>query len=649
MLSEGKIGSLILQNRLIMPAMSETLTDKRGIYMDDEMAYYSERAKGGTGLIITSYGCVDPRGLGAANQICAYDREHIVSLKKITEGVHRFNGRIFLQLHHAGRAAESAVTGAQPMGPSAIPTALEFGGTLEMPREMTIEDIKDIVDKFIFSAVIAKKSNFDGVEIHCAHSYLLNQFISPLSNRRTDEYGGNTENRVRIVKEIIQGIREELGRSFPVSVRLEADEDTEGGLEIIEAAKIARLLEEYGADLINVSAGGYESTRMCIAPAGYKEEGFLAPLAAAIKREVSIPVAVVGMIRSFELADSLIEKGTADFVVMGRPHIADPHIINKLKSMREKEIRPCITCLHCTDSAEIGRMECSVNPTLGYEKDFQHFYKNGNGRRIVVVGGGPSGCEAARVLSVRGFEVTLLENDKALGGQVNLASKPPHKDRMDLLIEFYEYNLNRLGVKIVYNTKATVEVIKSYDPYAVFLATGSKPILPYVPGIDSDIVLTAERVLSGEWNAKGKRVAIVGSGNTGIETAKYLKDRGSEITIVDMLPEIGMLAGGSGRYVLADLLKEGIDTMPGMKLAGIENHSLKLVDWQKEEESAVETDYVVLSLGVRKNDELLKELKSTFPKVVAIGDAYQTGNIATAIKSAFNNAYYFDGKQEEMI
>lgn len=648
LLSAGRIGTLEVRNRLIMPAMSETLTDKHGSYTDDEMAYYSERAKGGTGLIITSFGCVDPRGLGAANQLCAYDQENIVSLKKISAGVHRFNGKVFLQLHHAGRAADPSVTGVQPMGPSPIPTALEFGGYLPVPREMTQEDIHDVVSKFVFAATIAHRSNFDGVEVHCAHSYLLNQFISPMSNHRVDEYGGSTENRVRIVREIIEGIRVALGRGFPISVRLETEEGRAEGIHIDEAVKIATLLENYGVDMINISAGGYEAERLCIASAGFREEGYLVPNAAEIKKAVRIPVAVVGLIRNFEMADDIISSGKADFIVMGRPHIADPYMINKLSSGREKEIRPCINCLHCTDSAAVGRMECAVNPTVGYEKDFQSFYRNGDRRKIVVIGGGPSGCEAARVLAIRNFDVTLLESGEKLGGQVNYAAAPPHKEKMVGLFSYYDYVLKRLGVDIRLNTPACTDVIEGLNPYAVFAATGSLPIRPPVPGVDSEIVFTAEAVLGGKVGITNKATVVIGSGGTGIEMAKYLLERDNQVAIVDMLPKIGALAGGSDTYTLMDMLGK-IRTMPGMKLSEINGNSVQLQDVVNQNVTSLYADYVILALGLRKNDKLVQELRKKNITVVPIGNAYKVGDISYSVKHAFYNAYYFAGMQEEMV
>lgn len=648
LMSRGKIGSLELRNRLIMPAMSETLTDKHGLYTDDEMAYYAERAKGGTGLIITSFGCVDPGGLGAANQLCAYDQENIVSLKKISSGVHRWNGRIFLQLHHAGRAADPAVTGREPIGPSAIPTSLEFGGQLPMPRAMTRDEIHWMVDKFAFAAGIAKSSDFDGVEVHCAHSYLLNQFLSPMSNHRSDEYGGTTENRARIVTEIIRRIKAEQGAGFPVSVRLETEEGVPEGLHVEEAVKIARLLERAGADMINISAGGYECERLCIAPAGYIEEGYLVPNAAKIKAAVNIPVAVVGLIRSFEMADEIISSGKADFIVMGRPHIADPYMIKKLAEERENEIRPCINCLHCTDSAAVGRMECAVNPTIGYEKDFQNYLRNGNARCIAVVGGGPAGCEAARTLAVRGFDVSLYERGDRLGGQVIYAAAPPGKEKMMKLFDYYSVVLKKLGVKVYTGVEVTAEQLMELSPHAVFAATGSGPLIPKLDGMDSENVYTHEDVLSGRAELKNCTVVVAGSGGTGIETAKYLLERGCKVTLIDMLPKIGMLAGGSDTYTLADI-RDRLETVANARLMGFEKGYVNLTKVDSGEALKVPADSLVLALGLRKNDSLIKQLGAAGVPVIPIGNAYGVGDISYSIKHAFYNAFYFEGPMEEMF
>lgn len=646
LLSQGKIGSLVLKNRIIMPAMGNSLSNERGDDVSDPKAYYQERAKGGTGLIITGVCRIDPDGSAIGNQLSAYNLSHVGGLKKIADGVHRYDGRIFLQLHHAGRQANTMVTGKEPVGPSAIAVPSPMA-PFPVPRALTIDEIKELVGKFIFGAVIAKMGHFDGVEVHCAHGYLLNQFLSSFSNQRTDEYGGSLENRLRIVKEIITGIKAQCGPNFPVSVRISADEFVDGGIRVDEAILIAQELEKYGADLINVSGGGYQAAYGVIAPSMF-EEGWMVPLAEAVKKAVKVPVAAVSQIRDFDYAESIIADGKCDFVCMGRPHIADPYFVNKLASGRLKEIRRCICCLHCNDELNTSRLECSVNPVVGYESEFTHLEKNGGERPVVVVGAGPGGCEAARVLAMRGFKVTLLEKSNQIGGQINLAAVPPTKFRMNWIIEYYESNLKRLGVDIRLNQEATVEEIEKLNPYAIFLGSGSTPIIPSIPGVDSGNVCTAEDVLSGKVQLKDKKVLMVGSGNTGLETVEYLSQFDNNITLVEMLPQVGMLASSSGAYTLGSILQKGLDLLPGHMLKSVKDKDVELMNLSTNETVTKEFDNVVLAIGVRKSNPLEQDLVGKFNNINIIGDAYQIGKIASAVKRGFQKGFYLDKNFEEV-
>jgi len=642
LLSSGRIGSLTLKNRVIMPAMGDALSDRTGDYIDDQKAYYQERAKGGVGLIITGVCRVDEAGSAIANQFGAYDISQAGGLKKIADGVHRYDSRIFLQLHHAGRQGSIMLTGQQPVGPSAIPVP-----NYEMPRELTTDEVKQIINKFVFGALIAKMGDFDGVEVHCAHGYLLNQFLSPYSNKRTDEYGGSLENRLRIVKEIIAGIKSQCGPSFPISVRISADEFVEGGISIEEGIGISQMLEQYGADLINVSGGGYQSPFGIIAPSNYKQ-GWMVPLASAIKKVVKIPVATVSLIRDFDYADNLISNGDVDFVCFGRPNIADPYFVNKLKNNRENEIRPCITCLYCQDTLLQGRVSCSVNPVVGFERDFQTYNKNGVGKVVAVIGGGPGGCEAARVLAIRGYKVVLFEKKNKLGGQVNLAAMPPHKERIGLLSTYYENNLSRLDVEIHLDTEVTVDQLIELNPHAIFIATGSLPIIPPIPGIANANVHTIEQILEEEVQVENKNVLIVGSGNTGLETAEFLLQKGNKITFVDMLPQIGMLASTSGNYTLGALMAEGVGVLPNHMLKYIEGNKVGLLNTVNNENEVKECDAVVLSIGVRSNNELAEKIKDKFKNIKVIADSYQVGNIATSVKGSFRSAFLFENEGDEI-
>lgn len=649
LLSEGQVGRLNIRNRVVMAPMSNHYSNSTGDFVDVCKDYYKERAKGGTGLIITEFCAVDPTGPAEPCQLRAYHDGHVTGLKRISSAVQNHGGRIFLQLHHAGRGTSEELIGQQPMAPSEIPARYDLGDQIlemEMPREMTKEDIKHIVGQFVNGAVIAKRAGFDGVEIHGAHGYLLWQFFSAASNKRTDEYGGSVENRARIAKEIIEGIKEACGPTYPISLRISGTDGFEDGMNVENSVAIAKYLKKSGLDMMNVSVGSDGDLRSIIAPAGY-EEGFMVYVAEAIKKEVDIAVAVVGMIRDFDFANKVIAEGKTDFVVLGRPHVSDPYMVNKLATGRENEIRKCLTCLGCLDGQ--ARLECSFNPTAGFEGEYQGFNKDGKGRKVVVVGGGPAGCEAARVMAIRGFEVTLFEQKNRLGGQVVLAGVPKDKHAMNNLENYYTSILKKLGVTVKLNTPATKENVSKESPYLIFLATGSEPIVPAIKGIDNDNVFTAEAILEGKVSISNSKVIVVGSGNTGIETAEYLIDQGNEIGMADMLPAIGQLAGASGTYVLQDLVKHGIQRYPNFMLNEIDGDTVVFKDLSSNELVRKTADYLVYSLGVKKNDRLLKDMSEICENTKVIGDAEVTGNIGTAIRSGFFASYFYEVDHVELV
>ena len=483
------------------------------------------------------HGCMGPRQSSAAS-----DRM-IPSLQELADAVHYYGGHIFMQLHHPGR--QGFVPGGETFTPSGVPGM--FGGKA---HAMTVEEIHKLQGQFIDAAERCFKAGIDGVELHGAHGYLLNQFFSPYTNKRTDEYGGSVENRCRFVREIIEGIRARIGRAYPVIYRISADEfleystvplpEGEVGLKLPEAVEACRYLVPFGLDAINVSAGVYETMNEAWEPISY-EEGWKLYLAEEIKKAVNVPVFGVGSIRRPEFVEKVLSEGRVDAVVLARQMLADPDYVNKVRQGRAKEIRPCISCLNCMehmrgDNGIIGHgLTCAVNARNAREWFFNDLRKDGAGRKIIIIGGGPAGLEAARVLAERGFAVTLFEKTGQLGGQLNLADKTPHKEKIDWLIDYYKVQMELLGVDVKLEHAPEAEELKAMAPYAVFVATGSSGIVPgSIEGISLPNVCRAEDVLSGKVKLENKTVAVAGSGMTGLETAELLATKGNRIVVIEM-------------------------------------------------------------------------------------------------------------------
>ncbi|MBV7273414.1 FAD-dependent oxidoreductase [Clostridium sp. PL3] len=650
LLSPINIGSLKIRNRVVMGAMGSGTANENATISECECAYYAERAKGGVGLIINEVtrvnndtGIMMPRQSSAATDDC------IPGLRKLANSIHYYNGAIFVQLHHPGRQTVCEMIGGKAtISPSGIKSML----TQADCREMTNEEVKNLVQDFINAAERCYKAGIDGVELHAAHGYMLNQFLSPFTNKRTDEYGGNTENRARIIKEIIQGIRERVGREYPVIMRISADEflkDSvfpikEEGLQLEEAVEICKYLVPFGLDAINVSAGIYETMNKAWEPISYPE-GWKIYLAEAVKKEVNVPVFGVGTIRNPDFAEKIISEGKVDCVTIARGLLADPDWVNKTAEGRVDEIRRCISCLNCMDSMVVNGMNgepfaCAINARNAREWFYNNARQDGNGRVVAVVGGGPSGLEAARVLAERKFKVVLFEEGSELGGQLCLANKPPHKEKINWLIEYFEVQLKKLGVEVHLNTPASVEAIKELNPYAVFVATGSKSIVPKaIPGVEGKNVCTSSDILSGKVKISNKKVAVIGSGMTGLETAELLGTMNNNVNVIEMADTIGPDASWQNLTdIQGRLEKMNTSFSPSHKLVEITDEAVILEKKDGEKEKLL-VEYVVLSLGVHADQTLAEELKANFGKVIKIGDTAQVGRIANAISTAFSEAY----------
>ncbi|WP_251552142.1 FAD-dependent oxidoreductase [Neobacillus muris] len=647
--SPGKIGTMVPKNRIVMTAMGNYLANTDGSVSEKDLAFYGARAKGGVGTIITECASVDwERGKGNTHQISVSDDKHIPGLKRLADEVHQYDGKIVVQIYHPGRQGISVINGNLPM---MAPSAVECPAVHQPAAAMTEEEISEMAEKFIRAAVRLKKAGIDGVEVHAAHGYLVHEFLSPRANKRTDQYGGSLENRMRFLEEIVTGIREQCGKEYPLLVRLSVEEfaDTVGhpedGLKLPEGVEIAKRLEELGVDAIDVSSGTYETMNTAWEPASF-EQGWKVRLSEAVKKAVKIPVIGVAVIRDPEFADQVIAEGKMDFAGSARQHFADAEWSNKAKEGRFDEIRKCISCLYCMETLMGADQsptpcQCGINIEAGRELEFSSLKEDGEGRTVAVIGAGPAGLEAARILAMRKFKPVIFEKSDRIGGQLYFASQPPNKGKITWLIDYLKGQIEKLAIEVRLNTVPTLEALKELNPYAVFVAQGSSPVIPRsIPGSDGAEVLTPIDILSGKIKLENKKVGVVGSGMTGIEVAHLLAEEGNEVSLFEMGDQIG-----SGIF-----FQNLIDVMTHMgplhvpmytkyRLMGLDNGKASFEALETGERKEFMFDYVILSLGTASNKDFIEEIQSTFKMVKILGDAAKPGRIRDAMESGYLTAY----------
>lgn len=640
--TEGKIGTLTVKNRIVMPAMGTGFASFNGEASDEIIKYYEARAKGGCGLIITEITRIDDEsGVGMSNQLGATQAFQMKRLSYLADAVHQYDCKIFAQLHHPGRQTPSRLLNGHPiLAPSAIPCKV----VKEMPRELTVEEIQSLVKKFVKGAYFVKTAGFDGVELHAAHGYLISQFLSPYTNKRQDQYGGNFTGRVRFLTEIILGIRKTLGADFPIIVRINGQDFLEGGLELPDQVKLAQYLEGLGVAAINVSCGMYESGWSIIEPAALPE-AWKKDLAKTIKANINIPVIAVNNLKHPEVAEKLLEDNVCDFIGIARCHLTDPEFANKAKAGNTVAIRKCIGCLYCFKVANQGKqIACTVNPLLGREYLYNEntLQKNGKGRKVAVIGGGPAGMQAAVVLAQRAFQAVIFEKNSTLGGTLNLADKPPYKSLMTEFCETLKYEVAQLHIEVRLNTEFTAEELKRENYYGVVVASGGQPLLPPIVGSARDNVFTFAQVLSAQLNLQNKKIIVVGGGETGLETAEFLADQGNKVSVVEMLDAVGQEMYTS---VLALMLKrfaeKHIEIITSHKVAEVKENQVIIRHSISEEEQTLEADALVIASGVRADQKIIESLKRAHDHVIVIGDADLPGNIAQALKAAHDKCFVF--------
>jgi len=693
--SPMNIGTVTIKNRIVMTAAEFSLGEPSGKVTPRLSDYYEERAKGGVGLIIPGICRVnDMTGAATYTQLSMSHDYHIEPMSEMARKLHSHGAKLAIQLHHAGRQGYGSTLNSLPVvipiservpkfmdlmykctplllgleakgvsfpvqAPSRGPKAPHGAAIM---HAMSKREIHRLQQDFIDAAERCKKAGVDIVELHGAHGYLIQQFLSPYTNHRKDEYGGSLENRMRFLAEIVTGIKERCGKDYPLMVRLSVDEmmDRIGrpgvGYGLEDGKKIAKRLEELGVDAINVSSANYDSYNCWLEPTTY-EPGWRKYLAKAIKETVSIPVVAANVIRTPEQAEKQLEEGCQDFIASARTFICDPHWPEKAQSGHPEDIQRCIGCLNCirsfmTNAGEGKPGECALNMSIGNERFYYDMPKDGRGRKIIVIGAGPSGLTAAKTMAMRGFDVELYEKAGKAGGQVIAASSGSLKERLYWAIEDLMTAAKKEGAKIFLGKELSAAEIKDKKPYAVICATGGIPLRPRsIPGTDREDVIAAPDLLLGNAAVENSDVVVIGSGMTGLEVTQHLNEHGNKVTIVEMADEI---APGAWFQLVDDEMERirpyGTKILTGTKLCSIEDGGVTVEDKATGEQSKIKADRVVLAMGVRPQTKLADELKELgVENVFCVGDAEKSGTIAHACHSAYDTVMKIgkDDKTEE--
>ena len=620
-----------LKNRIIMAPISTNLAAKDGTVGDGLIFHYAERARGGAGLITVENVCIAyPLARHGATQPRIDDDAFIPGLRRLTDAIHRGGAKATVELTHPGmNAGLRYIAGETPVAPSALPRPKD--GLI--PRALSGEQVVAVIDQYVEAAQRARQAGFDAVELQACHGLLINQFLSPLTNKRQDSFGGSREDRCRFLIEIVKGIKSQAGSDFPVMVRLVAEDTIEGGVTLEEGCWFARRLEKVGADAIHPDFGlGGKEVRL--EPMPYPQ-AWRVYLAKEIKEAVSIPVIAVGVIREPWVAERILAAGEADFVALGRALNADPEWPNKAQTGEVEAIRRCIGCNECVVARHLADapLRCSLNATVGQTEEGSRLERAKTTKRVVVVGGGPAGMEAARVAAVRGHQVILCEREPRLGGMLNVAAVPPGKDKIGWIVEYFDHELTRLGVDLHLGETLNGEEVRALQPDVVIVATGSRPEVPDIPGVDGPNVLLAQELLARRMRFTEQRFAVIGGGMLGLETAEYLSEQGNKVTVLKRYETIGRNIEPLYRdYLLRQLKERDVEIVSRVEVQAIDRDGVLVRD-REGRERIIYTDRVILARGVAPANELAQEIEALCP--IVVGDAIQPRKIIDAIAEGF--------------
>jgi 2,4-dienoyl-CoA reductase-like NADH-dependent reductase (Old Yellow Enzyme family)/thioredoxin reductase len=614
-----------LKNRIIMPGLASFLIEDDGSIPQKAIEHYRLRAAGGPAMVIMEACAISPEGIVSPHQARIFDDRFVDGLSKIARSMKTEGSVPAVQLHHGGRQTSAKVIHGQPVAPSPLPCPSIRGDV----TPLTVSAIQELVKKFGDAAERALQAGFELIEIHGAHGYLINQFLSRFSNIRQDRYGGDIPGRSRFAQEIVREVRKRVGDEFPISFKISAVEFVKDGLDVEESLEILKILVKEGVDVVQVSAGN-DATPEWICQPMFMEKACLTDFAATIRKELDVPIMAVGRINEPLLAEDIIKSGKADLVCMGRGLLADPAMPRKAKEGRLDDIRTCIACNTCMQSIfRRGRVECLVNPTLGREKEMA-FHPAEITKKVMVVGAGPGGLNVAWVAARRGHDVHLFERQSHVGGQLTLGSATHYKKELRKLIRFQKKQMERFGVTCHLNQEVTPDTLKNLSPDVVVLATGSSPTYPQVKGIDNALVISIDEVLNGHKRAEGKTV-VVGGGPTGCEIALHLSEKGYPVTIVEILPKLGSQLESMTKKILLRKLKEnGVIFKTSCKLIRVEENGVVIAE-KEGEQTVLQADQVIFSIGNRPDDRLFNQIKTMGYEIHRIGDCLEPRSAKAAI------------------
>ncbi len=629
--SPVRLGRLELKNRLIMAPMATEYANHEGAVTDQLVAYYERRAAGGVGMIMVEPAYVERRGNTMLNHL-GLDRDELIpGCRRITEAVHRHGARVFLQLLHGGALSRTCVTGSKPVAPSRVPTRRSY----EIPKELTVNEIKEIVIAFGETARRAEEAGFDGVEVHACHSCLLSQFLSPAFNKRKDSYGGDVQGRTRIVLEIIEECGKKTGKNFPVTVRINGEEPYSNGNQLSDAIEISLILQNVSAALSITSP---DSIGLVLT-----ERGKLIPLAGAIKKEVRVPVIAGGAVIDPEYAEQILRDRQADLISMGRPFLADPDLPNKAAKGQLDTLRQCVLCHMCRQRDIRPQVVCLYNYETGRESLEKHkITPAGRAKRVMVIGAGPGGMEAARVVALRGHQVILYEKEKQVGGQLRLAGLSPSKNYINKVTEYLSRQVRGLDVTLKLGTLVTAELVAREKPDVAIVATGSIPKRIEYPTVEYrnetlDLV-TAQDVLAGVAEV-GESVLVVGAGAVGAETAEVLAEQGKGVTLIDEIETIAADLEEVMRNLLLERLSKAnvviyrsttVKRILGKEVV-LDRPIIVDASLRLNEQVLQGIDTIVFAVGGIPNAAIAEEIKAKVQEVYVIGDAKGTRTALEAI------------------